>query len=369
MEPKVSMTVYAVAICIAELLFVSTGYSGAIIFWVGVGVVGFGMLSFLRYRWLVSGYEPPKHRRDLDWWVLGQWLGSGLFGIVLGLVATHDHFHPLRHAHPFIHAVIIAATIGAPAVFLSSLVDWYWILPRIGGFGAYFAPCEEGGQEQWARVTSLWLIHRALATAVIASAITAIPLYMVSISDSGGWHAIWDTVAIIFAGAAGIFSRQAFYAGMHAFNPPVHVGDIVQVRLERWDFEPRPVYIVDVAREGSKIKDVRPYDDLRSEHPMPPCPAPVFQDKGDGEALPNEELRRVRPLTRPSPCAGDCCTGVNWYCRNNPRAYSASPKRRERRARPARRGVRLSPGVPRRGDDRLAAQQGEDPQPNGDRGE
>jgi hypothetical protein len=315
------MTGYALCFLAATLLFAASNYSGAVVAWLGGAIFLIGLILRARLWKITHGYEVPAHRRRLDHLVVAQWSVAGLGAVAVGVVTHSVSYRPLADANPFVHALVIGGLIISSGVFISSLIDWYWILPRLAGLGGYAAPCEDSGSEQWSGLTSLWYFHRALATALVATVATGIPLYMTSITNAGSKHAAWDVAVFAVAGLAGLFSRHSLRAGYYSFNPPVHVGDVVRVRLDRYDYEPRDVYIVDVALQGSKFKELEEcqYRGL------------PFRKKGEQDPLENADLKRVRPSNCASPC-GDGCVGINWYCRNNPRAHTQSAERRRIKA-------------------------------------
>lgn len=312
------MSGYVLFFVAAVLLFAACDYSGAVVAWLGGGVFAVGLLSRSHLALLTRGHAVPDHRRRLDHLVVAQWGFGGLAAVGAGVLTHYASYRPLADSPALIHALITGGLIISSGVFISSLIDWYWILPRLSGLGGYSAPCEDSGSEQWSSITSIWYFHRALATALVAAVATGIPVYMTSITNDGSKHAAWDIAAFAVAGLAGLFSRHSLRAGYYAFNPPVHIGDVVRIRLDRYDFEPHDVYIVDVALQGSKFKELN--DCQYRGRP--------FRKKGDGDPIENGALKRVRPLPEcPAPCA-DSCTGVNWYCRNNPLAHSQSAQRR-----------------------------------------
>src|SRR5205814_1096787 len=127
----------------------------------------------------------------------------------------------------------------------------------------------------------------------VAAVATGIPLYMTSITNDGSKHAAWDVAVFAVGGLAGLFSRHSLRAGYYSFNPPIHVGDVVRVHLDRYDYQPRDVYLVDVALQGSKFKVL---DDC--EYRGQP-----FRKKGEHEPIENAALKRVRP----SDCSSSPC--------------------------------------------------------------
>lgn len=316
------MTAYVFFLFAATVLFAASNYSGAVVAWLGGGILAIGLASRLRLARLTRGYDVPEHRRRLDRLVVMQWSFGGLASMAVGVLTHFVDYRPLAHAQPLIHALVIGGLIISSGIFISSLIDWYWILPRVSGLGGYAAPCEDSGSEQWSGLTSLWYFHRALATALVAAVATGIPLYMTSITNDGPRHAAWDVAVFTVGGLAGLFSRHSLRAGYYSFNPPVHVGDVVRIRLDRYDFEPHDVYIVDVALQGSKFKELEDCE-YRGQ---------PFRQKGENDPIENASLKRVHPLPDCPPPCSERCTGINWYCRNNPLAHSQSGQRRRRRA-------------------------------------
>ncbi len=118
-----------------------------------------------------------------------------------------------------------AVVIGTLAIFLSSLVDWWWILPRVSGI-LRPAPCQCTTGESWAGVTSIWLFHRGLATVVVSGALTAIPAYM-AYTSTGHTATAYTVAAGVFAGTLAGFFSGALVALAQSFSPKVRLGDIM----------------------------------------------------------------------------------------------------------------------------------------------
>lgn len=142
------MTGYALFLVAATLLFVASNYSGAIVAWLGGAIFFFGLILRGRLWKITHGYDVPLHRRRLDHLVVAQWGVAGVGTLAVGLLSHPLAYRPLAHANPFVHALVIGGLIISSGVFLSSLIDWYWILPRLAGLGGYSAPCEDSGSEQ-----------------------------------------------------------------------------------------------------------------------------------------------------------------------------------------------------------------------------
>lgn len=99
--------------------------------------------------------------------------GWGVAGMA-GLIAATDFelWDPPRVRH----AVFTAALAAIRATLITALIDWYWILPRVGGI-TRLAPCEEAGGQKWARATGVWL-HRGVATFIVSGSLTGVAGYM-----------------------------------------------------------------------------------------------------------------------------------------------------------------------------------------------
>ncbi len=112
------------------------------------------------------------------------------------------------------------------------------------------------------------------------------------------------------------FEVQGKAALNFGLNPKRYVGDVLWlVRESAHSVERLPAYLVDVAGEGAKFKHLDADGRYRE---------PKFVRKHDDEgrpvALPDLQERHYVDHV-PPPCAHGC-SGVNWYCWNNPLAHS-----------------------------------------------
>lgn len=319
MEPRRSMSVFAVAVVLALLLLALAGFATAAA-WTSAAVLVLAGLLFLESRRLLgngkrSGRETPPHRVELDHIVLVQWTGAGLLGLAIGVAGALSGFAPLADAGNLVDALIVGYAIGAVGVFFSSLIDWYVILPKVSGLAGP-APCESAGASRWKYTTDIWYLHRSAATALVYLAGTGVPAYMGGTSTGSGIIA-WGVVSVIVATVAGYFFRAMFLAGWYGLNPPILVGDQIYVYVaEDGDgdvaMRRRRAYVVDVSLQGAKYKVL---------HEGRYCGG-RFVDKGDGN-VPNHKLADAKARRNDSSplCPKGHCTGVNWYCRHNPKAH------------------------------------------------
>ncbi len=310
------MTGKAVAVAAALGLLAALGMAETA-GWMALGLLVTGVVldtAYRRARHLGKrgGRPCPDHRRQLDRWVRSQWIGAGLFGVVLAQLGSATDIAALASAGRLAEALAVAAFAASAGLFISGLVDWYVILPRVSGIAGP-APCETAGPELWRYVTGIWYFHRAAAIAIAYAAAVGVPAYMGATASSLAAGAAWLSVAVAIAVGAGYLLRETFRTGWRAFDPTVYVGHQVYAEDGNEDelYELRKrAYITDLSLHGAKCKLLH---DCRYT-------GPKFASKHD-LIFANEELP-LRKVTVPHPlCPYSRCSGVNWYCRHNPAAH------------------------------------------------
>jgi hypothetical protein len=304
----------AVVLVAVLVLTAAVGYSVPVLALVAL-ILGVGLVYIWRYR-AFRVLPVPDHRRERDRLV------ACLLAVAAGVpggVATTMHFvgSPFTVDLPggswFVTAAVVAAVI-----FASSLVDWYWILPRLSGLGAWPRPCEievPRDNRPWRFVTQHWYGHRLLAEFVGVAAFPATAGYVASTDDSH--RTLWGVIAAACTIGLGIgFARWWWTAWGNVHNPDVTVGSLIRAQRLSWGRpHQRVLYVVDVDIRKSQCMFV---DERRRSLNGERDPANAFATKRDTQIKPDEDVGPL-PTYRP-PCA-DRCTGINWYCRNNPRAY------------------------------------------------
>ncbi|MDQ3933065.1 MAG: hypothetical protein M3340_00355 [Actinomycetota bacterium] len=302
------IVIAAFAICVAVGLPEAAAYGAAVVL-VAALILDGGYRFALRR----ASRPAPEHRTRLDRLVRTQWglsAGAGAVLGALGLIVGLGLLDPPL----IVRVVIVAGTVAIVTIFTSSLVDWYWILPRMGGI-VRRAPCEEAGGQKWARVTGVWQFHRAVATLVVSGCVTGVAAYMGQVSEDDAKTA-WFVVAAVFAAATLAFNSASLRLLFSALNPRQHVGDLV-------DIHGRPVYIVDIAIQGAKYKRLdnrAPAADPGPDPPDDPPPDRPFGDKSDG-SLSLDDLGRYPTANDHVPPCATRCTAINVYCRHNEAAY------------------------------------------------
>jgi hypothetical protein len=316
-----------------------------------VGILGGGVVTLactaaalawmlgLRHKYgrdvATAGLDVPAHRAGLDRVVAAdafKWFAPTLLVGLLFLL------YPLQPADWLLTAKDIALplTIAGVFVYASSLFDWYLILPRVSGQLGH-RPCRAAEEEEsftfpstWKEVTRWWYIHRTAGTlAFRLGLIFAAGALASSASDLGllarlvGW-----TITFAFGGYAAAtvgrgftLARQTKQAG-HVRGI---VGQTLQVERRAGRRHPwllwreLPVlqidgrhYVVDVALESVQLARAEPREGALDKLPR-------FQKEVDSLPLSDvDALRQGHPKF--SGCANRC-SGINWYCIENPRCF------------------------------------------------
>lgn len=136
-----------------------------------------------------------------------------------------------------IWAAIVGVVAGLMTIcFLSSLIDWYYVLPRRDGLIGE-PPCKAPGQGLWARVTWFWLLHRFAAAVATIGGVYAIAiclgiwLYQRFPDVSGGVGGIPVLVGIVtFFGSS--YLRYIGQVWQLLFTPSASMGEFLETRVE-----------------------------------------------------------------------------------------------------------------------------------------
>lgn len=321
-------------VVVLAVLIVGTGLFDAALLGASCGAAALGWLLLLgeKYRWdlMRTGAVVPPHRARLDRVVAGDAVVTLLPASVLALLFATGVLTPLGGHEPA-HGATAALAVAATIIWASSLFDWYLILPRISGqLGA--RPCRSASEipefffpATWKEVTRWWYIHRVVAAFAFRVGLST--ALAVVIGEISGLHqeARW------FAGVAMLlFLSYGFSTLWHGVGQAGHakaiVGQTVGVERRpgkrRWlppftklpplSFEGR-YYVVDVSIESVQLIDVEP-------HEAAALPGPEkFERHPRGVLLPNADaIYPTRPKFRG--CRGRC-SGVNWYCIENPNCF------------------------------------------------
>jgi hypothetical protein len=307
MKPKHAMTLQAFTVGGVLVLLALIGRSEAVYANSVYVVICAGLYGSYRIN-TRSPFRPiPPHRKTLDALVARQVLGAGAVGLLALSIVSLANLGPYQLTR-ILSAGLAAAVIISLIVFLSSLVDWWWILPRISGI-LRPAPCQCAGGESWPGVTSIWLFHRGLATVVVSGALTAVPAYMAS-STEGHTATAYTIAAGVFGGTLAAFFNGAIIALFLCFSPKVRLGDRVSV-------DTRSAYVMDVEVSGVSYKLLNDRGNFSG---------PAFKLKKSGSYSLSDIRHHQAVDDDIAPLCGladsrDACSGVNWYCRWNTDAH------------------------------------------------
>jgi hypothetical protein len=283
--------------------------------------------------------EVPQHRERLDHIVAGDARASIGIGLALNGFAMASDPDAIGVAGS-VRSVVLAVTVVWALVYLSSLVDWYVILPRISGqLGA--RPCRAAGEAGWStfprtwrETTRWWHIHRIVAAFGFTFGLTyAITLGLAGVIDLQFGERLVASAAM---GGFAAYRKAIPGAIAQAGHPELVVGQTVRLRETRrktlWQVKRGPVLLripswkrepVGPPKEREYVMDVA----IESVQVVPAAP----REKPDalrrlGYA---REPRKVRlgdvagagPARKPFEGCRETCSGINWYCIENPECY------------------------------------------------
>lgn len=223
------------------------------------------------------------------------------------------------------HAAGVALLIGSGGVFWSSLVDWFWTLPRISGLVGHRAcrlqPEPGGRPESWEEVTRWWIVHRIAAVVAVAVAAGGVVGTLAGLGAHGldatpaiqGMVGILSGVVVTFAE---VYRKKAADGLPLLLHPEILVGESYT------DGVSGPCFPVDVAMEGFKVvrRDAQNerYLAFRTQKK-----SRFLRAKGD-ETVPLADAQARRKGSADVYCSS--CLGLNWYCVENPHAWDKGPR-------------------------------------------
>jgi hypothetical protein len=250
---------------------------------------------------------------------VGVGLAAPLIAAVLAQVAGARPglaFWGFKHLE--IEALLTACGALFAVILVSSLIDWYYIRPRIDGVVCE-PPClaSKDHKGPWKRVTRRWYIHRGLATfayILFAIAVAVIVLLMLIRED----HA----AAELIGGISGIAGLLLIFAGSYrselptaakwALSPGFYLGDDLTYEGAQ---KTKRGYVLHVAVPVVKLVPLN-----KRGHPLG---ASFLEMK-------NTMLAEGELTTKPTIVCKEGCTGLNPECL---RRDSATNERRDFRHR------------------------------------
>jgi hypothetical protein len=223
-----------------------------------------------------------------------------------------------------VKAMLIIGAATLTALYASSLVDRYYILPRVsGGHWRGQMPCCDD-HLRWKRVTRTWLLHRLLANLLFVGGGAVVLTVGVTHWVRGDEQTVATVVAAAATVLAGFYLTRTAPAIAQVVNPWIQVGDTIQLAEEfnvPAEAEFPKYYVVDVSLEGVKLRDLAGARLLRERS------APPRRTHDRVIDIPEiSKLLRSRPPGRPCTGRREGCKAVNPYCPYVREAAAAAPR-------------------------------------------
>ena len=340
-EPYVRGQAFALAVLLVATAVLGSAL-GALVCSLVTGLIAWGLRVRYRGDVVLAHVDVPPHRERLDMIVAGDVRVAVAVGMVAGgLLLGFDVQRPDSGVAP---VTPLFLAIVAAGVLLSSLVDWYVILPRVSGLlGA--RPCRHPERDHprfprtWRETTRWWYIHRIIAALILRFGLSyAIARTVVHhVSLPGGTSVVAASVTTLFASYLWASGAAVWEAG--------HLTMIVgrTVRRHRVERVPRSVtvfgrqlplpapkrrevgprgpreYVYDVALESVQLVPAAP-----RERKVPHDEDSKIMYERDPTKLAVRDVSASKPEPAHEPFAG-CktnCSGINWYCIENPNCFA-----------------------------------------------
>lgn len=209
-----------------------------------VGLIGVGLASSVLlnhgYARSLRASRRPLSRVPLDRLVALEILGAFtppilVFGLLEAGVAPAVDVEPIW--------ALVAATISGVMVvcFLSSLVDWYYVLPRRDGLVGP-PPCKAPRQNRWQRVTWFWSVHRLAAAMVVVGSVYGLAIGV------GFWlNGRYPDLSNGIGGSAALLLAIVTFFGRK------YLGHVIQGFLELFSSSPALGEHVETKVEGESV--------------------------------------------------------------------------------------------------------------------
>jgi hypothetical protein len=197
-------------------------------------------------------------------------------------------------------AMLLIAAVVVSLILVSTMIDWSYVRPRLRGHRGSI--CATSMKGQWRSVTRFWLLHRTVVMLAGIAGATA----LVALAANAWVRPFDEVIAGAIAAAAtvvtGYYLTRAAPSLAIAFNPPVQVGDVIEIAEEFQVHEPeklREYFVVDIAREGMKLLQLEGRNRVRRVGPD----ALRTHDRTIDALEITKLLRGRRPI---GPCASKC---------------------------------------------------------------
>jgi hypothetical protein len=325
------------------LLLLATAVLGsalaALVCAAATGLGAWGLHAHYRRDLTAAQADVPPHRERPDLIVAGDVRAAAASGLIAGglLVGFPIHRPDLGIAPSTL--ILLAAT--AAVILLSSLFDWYVILPRVSGLLG-IRPCREPDRDHprfpktWRETTRWWYIHRIVAALVLRYGLSYAVVFTIErhVSLPGGTDIVSGAAVGSFAAYLTAVPAAVWQAG----HPSLIVGRTV--RRHKIELSPRTLsafgwkiqipwpkrlathvllpreYVYDVALESVQL--VRASS---RERKVPRDDSIVYERNPTKMEVRDARASDPQPTESFSGCH-DRCSGISWYCIENPRCFA-----------------------------------------------
>ena len=170
-------------------------------------------------------FRTPDRRRD-DRHVAAQWMASATVAVAAtGLGAAVD-LNVLADTPKWTYCVAFLTAIPF-VLYASSLVDHYYIRPRLDGV-VREPPCRSSRDRHWCWVTRIWYLHRSVADilgiTLVIGAVTALAAAPAELDTASTVAVVSAALAVLIVLARGAVHTLRTYA---ADEPRLWLGDTV----------------------------------------------------------------------------------------------------------------------------------------------
>jgi hypothetical protein len=207
----------------------------------------------------------------------------------------------------FWQSLALDLTAISGALYLSSLIDWSYVVPRMKGRGdVEHLPCRSSTLARWQTVTQIWLAHRIAAYLIVRMGLLAAIVLIAARLLPPLSNSAVSAMATVVAALLIFYVNRVVVVGSLVSNPPIQVGDKVVLAEEfGTGVAKRPsYYVVDVSIEGVKLLELDEDDQPRH----------VGLQRGHDRSLSLADVGRLlRAREQFQGCRSKCCQ-ANKYC-------------------------------------------------------
>lgn len=289
------------------LLLLTAGIVGPRpVFW-SAGLAVIWILAFnLRYAYELSDRGRPARRMVGDRWV-ARFLGIGLIvPLLVAVILFALGYNPQVRVWDFTVNETASIVIGAATLFVliicSSVVDWYYVRPRIDGVVGE-PPCRSAGEVNWKSPTRWWYVHRTAATlayfgfALLVALVVMLMLVREHPAAAGVIGGVGGIAGLLLI-FAGNYRAQLPSVGQFILSPAFCLGD--DLTYENFRGRDGRGFVLHVSLPVVKLV---PLDD----HGLPATGARFVERK-------NSDLNEAELKSRPTIACATACARLNPEC-------------------------------------------------------